>query len=635
MTIKAPVSMCIIVKNEPFLEKSILSYRDKIEELVIVDTGSTDGTQEVAKKYADVFEVFTVCNNPVTGAIEDFSMARNRSFDLATKKWICWSDGDDLITGAENFSKIIEEYENSNSDLDGISYLFPYQYAYNELGQCILNHYRERLFLNRKCWIWKNPIHECCIIDNNARVNLITREDVVWKHQRQYIPGKFVEPNRNLRILKAYQEKLEKNGEEDARQLYYLGLEYRNAGFVDEAIKCHTRYVEVSGWPDEVAMSCLAMVDIYQSKGDFQESKKWAFKTIETKEDWGEGYLALGKCFYFLALLGGANESANWQKCIHFINMGLSFPPTKTLLFINPLERECEIHKYLNLAYNKLGRVQEALDSVNIGIIKQPNDPNFINNKKLYEDFLARNKIVENSNIIKNNGTIDQNAVNTIQAIINSQPTEPTKSPKEQVAISLNKLKDTGELSQFVVDIMIPLVNKQIDPDKFFAKVFKPDDQFSTNANGRPIANLSSHKENWNIPTAHDITTLPLSVSKEQLLASIIMIWKQYVVVGEMIAALSFLESAPSEVRYSVSVEKAINLTKIYIEKAGKNINNNRVIIDTSLADTDAAKELISNMHLAATTVRGVIDHFKKSGHKIKNCFIQEDGKIFVEGYDK
>ena len=51
MTKKAPVSLCIIVKNEPIFENCLKSIRDYVQEIVVVDTGSTDNTPEIAKKY--------------------------------------------------------------------------------------------------------------------------------------------------------------------------------------------------------------------------------------------------------------------------------------------------------------------------------------------------------------------------------------------------------------------------------------------------------------------------------------------------------------------------------------------------------------------------------------------------------
>lgn len=413
----APVSLCIIVKNEPILEKCLRSIRKYVKEIVVVDTGSTDDTTvEVAKKYADIFEIFTSCNSSA-GLIEDFSLARQRSFDLATQPWILWCDADDIIEGGQNLPTLVSDFEKNYQHLDSVSYLFPYEYSYNELGQCTLQHYRERLFYNKKCYHWVNPVHEVCIPNDNVRTTHIPREDLIFKHQRQYSP-KAHEPGRNLRILKKYYEKV---GDNDARQLYYLGLEYANAGLVEESIKHLIKYITLSGWEDERVMACLKLVDIYQGLNNLNEAIKWAFKAIEIKENWCEGYLALSRMFYFLALRGGPNEQRNWERCVYFGKAGLALPPTKTLLFINPLERESEIHKYLNLAFNKLGDVKAALDSVNIGIQKQPNDASFINNKRLYEDFLARQKIVENTDILKRNNSISSKEVEQVAALINGQ----------------------------------------------------------------------------------------------------------------------------------------------------------------------------------------------------------------------
>src|ERR1019366_1053900 len=143
---KAPVSLCMIVKNDPAIEECLKSVRDWIEEIVIVDTGSNDGkTQDIARKYADKFEVFTACNDPETGLIDDFSMARQRSFDLATQPFAMWADSDDLITGLENLQSVLNSYDPEWLKTNPVCLLFPYEYSYNELGKCNCGHYRERL----------------------------------------------------------------------------------------------------------------------------------------------------------------------------------------------------------------------------------------------------------------------------------------------------------------------------------------------------------------------------------------------------------------------------------------------------------------------------------------------------------
>ena len=273
---KAPISLCLIVKNEPLLENLILSIKDYVSEIVIVDTGSTDGTDIIAKKYADKYERYTACNDSETGLIEDFSQARDRSYALATQPWVMWADADDEIVGGENLLKITNEFGADKI----VSIMFPYEYSYNEDGTSTCTHYRERLVNNKNCFHWLNPVHEVLVHNNGTSPIFIIKDEVMYKHRRQY-GNKVAESGRNLRILRKY---FEKHGDSDARQLYYLGLECYNSGLVDEAIERLTKYIDVSGWDDERCMACLKLVDIYIGKGEYEKGLTWAFKIIALKE---------------------------------------------------------------------------------------------------------------------------------------------------------------------------------------------------------------------------------------------------------------------------------------------------------------------------------------------------------------
>ena len=426
---RAPVSLCLIVKNEPLLEQCLLSIRPYIKEIVVVDTGSTDNTYKTAKKYADICIKYTDCNDPETGLIENFAQARQKSFDLATQPWVGWLDADDLLFGCENLNKIINEYtEEAKQHTVGI--MFPYEYGYDEFGVCSCRHYRERLISNKNEFHWVNPVHEVLINNNNTNYVFYTREEIIYKHQRQY--GKKVqESGRNLRILRKY---IERTGDKDARQLYYLGLECFNSGLFDEAAEHLIKYINESGWDDEKVMACLKLVDIFQMKTDYYSALTWAFKAALIKENWGECYFAIGKMFYFLAQNDPPGERRNWERCVHFIKIGLSLPPTNTLLFINPLDREYDIHRYYNMALNKLGNVKEALESVNIGLQKRPTDEGLLLNKRLYEIELAKQDITISVNKLKELGHIDQAALEFIVGVINQQlAVKDTSNIKETV----------------------------------------------------------------------------------------------------------------------------------------------------------------------------------------------------------
>ena len=87
----AGISLCMIVKNEErFLEECLESVKDYVDEINIVDTGSTDRTLEIARRYTDRIEHREWRN--------DFAWARNESLNMATKRWSLVLDADEELT---------------------------------------------------------------------------------------------------------------------------------------------------------------------------------------------------------------------------------------------------------------------------------------------------------------------------------------------------------------------------------------------------------------------------------------------------------------------------------------------------------------------------------------------------------
>jgi len=90
------ISAALIVRNEEkFLAGCLDSLAGFADEIVIVDTGSTDGTRKIAEDRG-----MTVHSFPW---VDDFSAARNRALELATGQWIFYIDADERVRGgAEN-----------------------------------------------------------------------------------------------------------------------------------------------------------------------------------------------------------------------------------------------------------------------------------------------------------------------------------------------------------------------------------------------------------------------------------------------------------------------------------------------------------------------------------------------------
>ena len=555
---KADLSLCMIVKNESvFLEECLKSVREYITELVIVDTGSTDRTLEIVKKYADIYETYTGCNDE-NGLIADFSNARQRSFDLATKKFVLWMDADDILQGADKLADIVKRYENYK---ENICIAFPYEYSRDKYGNVLCRHFRERLINNKSAYKWVNAVHEVLIPKDNMPNNIIQIDnEVIYIHKRDTI-NKPVENNRNIRILTKMYEKL---GDSDPRQLYYLALEEGNIGNIPRSMEILEKYLTISGWDDEKYMALLKLIDyaIYFAK--YEDVIEYAFRAIKIKENWGEAYFSLAKAHYFLAQKGGSEENIHWEKCINYSKIGLSLPRTETLLFVNNAERDLEIYRYLNFALNKFNKIQEALNCVNSALKFAPGDEDLLLNKKCYEEELSKRKINDGLNELVNFNIISLTNKDIILNILNNQPIK--KEDKEE---------------------MFENKNEQTWPEYHRPEGYPrgvKDSDF-------PTAKITPHSQAFGIPETFVFDDLPMKMTDSQLQVLVVALWKEYMLHDEILSATSLLENAPYRVRHTNETETLLKKTRGFSnwisDEAEYDLGNSTIDRDGSLLKTD------------------------------------------------
>ncbi len=151
MNIKLPISLCMIIKNEEhFLIKCLESVKDLVEEIIIIDTGSTDRSKEICNKYkAKVYDFIWS---------ESFSEARNFGISKATKEWILYIDADEEI-----IVKNLEEFKNSLEINSKNLYLVPIINYYGSSSPDPNRSYlfaSHRLFRNNKNFKFIGNIHE-------------------------------------------------------------------------------------------------------------------------------------------------------------------------------------------------------------------------------------------------------------------------------------------------------------------------------------------------------------------------------------------------------------------------------------------------------------------------------------------
>ena len=91
------LSLCMIVKNEErFLEGCLSSVRGVVDEMIVVDTGSTDRTREIAVSFGAMVLDFPW--------ISDFSAARNAGLNVARGEWILCLDADERLNAGQGSS---------------------------------------------------------------------------------------------------------------------------------------------------------------------------------------------------------------------------------------------------------------------------------------------------------------------------------------------------------------------------------------------------------------------------------------------------------------------------------------------------------------------------------------------------
>lgn len=424
----AHISAALIVRDEAStLDACLASLRPHVDEIVVVDTGSIDGTPEIARKYADKFEVFLGCNESESGLIEDFSLARNRSFAIASNDVIFWCDGDDLVQGAGNLRKLATE-----AAARGLAQvLLPYEYAHDQSGRVTLLQYRERIMSPRKNWEWRFPVHEGCLAAaGNPEPYVIRDESVRLIHQSR-TSSKPRELGRNRRILAKY---LDKVGEADVRSMYYHGVELGIAamhsytqgdtnGFLahtGNSLRVLKRYVELAYWSDEKALALLEICRHYQRLNDHGEAIQWAHRAMQTKS-WAEPYWCLVKSYYSLAEQDKRSAVDNYRKAVHFGNIGMAMRPTdeaQGVLSQDPTARY-EIQRVLSVCHGALSDLDGAIASVEFGLSGLPDHEIMRANLKAFRLTRAKRRVLSAVAELQAAGAIGDGAETIIKGAIN------------------------------------------------------------------------------------------------------------------------------------------------------------------------------------------------------------------------
>ncbi len=304
----AKISLCMIVKNEQQnLERCLNSVQRAVDEIIVVDTGSTDETCTIAANYGAIVQPFLWQ--------EDFSEARNASLALATGDWILFLDADEaLAPGSETVLRSIVELDNDGYFVKIINYVG----SEGWLDSCPDLVFR--LFRNRPDYRFRGAIHEQIIdviLENNSQARYQLAEDLVITHYgylTQQIMAKD-KKNRNISIIRRELE----NTPQNRLLRYHYGVELFRADRLTEAAEELTKAANGID-PGTVYLPKLLRYIVLACQGAQQYEK--AMETIKLGLSLFPHYADL---YYYGGLIHA--ELRNYAQAYELFQQALSMPP--------------------------------------------------------------------------------------------------------------------------------------------------------------------------------------------------------------------------------------------------------------------------------------------------------------------
>ena len=210
------ISLAMIVRNEGTrLAQCLESIKEAVDEIVVVDTGSSDNTKDIARKYT--CKVYSYSWN------NDFAAARNYAIEQTTGEWVLSLDADErLEIGSDELYSLISQTEYSAFCLPLCSQKDAQDFREYDRFMVL------RLF--RRNYRFKNPVHEYVSVDDPALIGY-SSHPVIW-HTTVSIAERHARRGRNLALLKTM---IAKN-KTDPYLNYYLGIEWLGLRRIDFAI---------------------------------------------------------------------------------------------------------------------------------------------------------------------------------------------------------------------------------------------------------------------------------------------------------------------------------------------------------------------------------------------------------------
>ena len=264
---KYKIVVYAISKNEEKHVKRWVESMKEADEIIVLDTGSTDKTVKLLKDLG-----VTVKSKKIKPF--RFDIARNLSLDLVPKDTdICvCTDLDEVFL--KGWRSSLEEVWQENTT----RLAYNYNWSLDKNNKPIINFYIEKIH-SRNDYTWTHPVHEVLSYIGDKEEIKLTTDLITLNHY----PDKTKSRSSYLPLL----ELSIKEDPTDDRNMHYLGREYMYHGYFNKAIDTLIKHLSLKSatWHDERAASMRFIARCYTNLERYREAKMWykeAIKELET-----------------------------------------------------------------------------------------------------------------------------------------------------------------------------------------------------------------------------------------------------------------------------------------------------------------------------------------------------------------
>ena len=291
---KIRISQCMIVKNEEKNIRRALSWaKDIVFEQIVVDTGSTDRTAEIAEEMGAKVYHFQW--------IDDFAAAKNYAIEQASGEWIAFLDADEYMN-QEDTRKLTRLLEQISVPKKGEKIPLFVRCALvnlNDRGNVIDVTFQDRIFRNRKDLRYHGKIHEQIQLPQGGRFTFIQAENLLSIFHTGYGKSVYAETGKLERNRELLEQELEQDPN-DYMAWSYLGdvqkvsgdregaaVSYRKALKGKGSVKLsHQRYQDARTGLMTVLAETADQADEETKEEIFRWAKDYGYPDTDNPDPW-------------------------------------------------------------------------------------------------------------------------------------------------------------------------------------------------------------------------------------------------------------------------------------------------------------------------------------------------------------